>query len=394
MSIDLERSLDELARSVHDDALADRLNGQVYRMVAQIKRRRAARYTGTSVIGMSAAAAVVVGGLQLAERDGTAPVATEAPDPGPAPTCGDPGPAATEAADLVLEAQVAEAVPYGSPLPLQLFLFNVLSMSVNGYSQVAISVVQDGVVVGTAEADPVMFGLTDGVDPAVSELAVTACGGDTPLGDGDYTLVATVHLDLADGTTRTAVSEPVSFTIAGDPLRSGDENAAQQALDEVLAAAETTTESFGTCGSLVETTAVPPLALDLALDARTYAAGESFTTQVGVRATDTTPSGVLLTANAPQVVLTRDDVVVARGSVGDDAVPIDLGADGTTTLEMPAGFFLCSLPGADAPEVPLPAGTYEAYATFTLTVDDPTADDEVPWEPVVVRSEPVDVTIG
>lgn len=390
MSIDLERSLDELARSVHDDALADRLNGQVYRMVAQIKRRRAARYTGTSVIGMSAAAAVVVGGMQLVDRDGTSPVATEAPDPGP--VCGADAPTATQTPDLVLEAQIEEAVPYGSPLPLQLFLWNLLSMSVNGYSQVAVSVVQDGVVVGTAEADPVLFGLTDGVDPTVSELPVTACGGDTPLGDGDYTLVASVQLDLADGTTRTAVSEPVRFTIGGDPLE--DDRESQRALEEVLAAAETTTESFGTCSSVVEGTAEAPLGLDLALDARTYASGEAFTTQVSVRATDATPSGILLTANAPQVVLTRDGVVVARGSVGTDAVPIDLGADGTTTLEMPAGFFLCSLPGADAPETPLPAGTYEAYATFTLTFDDPSADDEVPWEPVVVRSEPVDVTIG
>ena len=43
----------------------------------------------------------------------------------------------------------------------------------------------------------------------------------------------------------------------------------------------------------------------------------------------------------------------------------------------------------------LPTGKYQAYAAFTLTVDDPALDAKQggPWEPVVVRSAPVEITL-
>ena len=398
MSIDLERSLDELARSVHDDALAERMNGQVYRMVSQIKRRRAARYTGTSVIGMSAAAAVVVGGVQLADRgEGSRPVATQPPSPAPTEACDGPAPTPTDTPDLVLQATVPDTVAYGEPVQLQLFLVNVLSMSVAGYPPVDVAVLQDGVVVGTAQLDPVAFGLTDGVDPSQSEVTVTPCVGDSPLLPGEYALVATARLDLSDGTTRTAVSDAVPFRITGsDQTPLDQQTAGLDAVDEIVATADERADEFGVCGSVVPPETDAPVALTLTLEDRVYAAGEAFAAPVTVVASDAVPEDAQLTANHPQIVLTRGGVVVG-GAATEDALPIELGPDGTGTLRAPAAVLICSLPGADAPsETPLPAGTYQAYATFTLTVAEPALDgvEPVPWEPVVVRSRPVDITIG
>src|SRR5690606_27336785 len=79
MNVDLEQSLDRLARSVGDAVAAERLGGQVHRMVARIRRRRAARRTATGVVGVGAAAAVGVGGVQYLGRE-------SAPQPPAEPT--------------------------------------------------------------------------------------------------------------------------------------------------------------------------------------------------------------------------------------------------------------------------------------------------------------------
>ncbi len=409
MSLDLEHALRDMARSVHDDDLAERMNGQVYRMVAQVRRRRAARTTATGVVGLSAAAAVVVGGAHLAEGDGdrTAPVATDAPDAA-WPACGDPAPAATEAQDLVLAAQIPGAAPYGDPVPLRLNLTNLMSMSVTSYSDVNVAVAQDGVVVGTAQVAPVAFGLTPGTDATETGVAVTACGGDSPLGDGDYTLVAGVRLDLADGTTRAAISAAAPFTISVADEGKGDaaDTAAQDPaahdpaaraamLTDLLDNAARSAADFPVCGSAVPPDADAPVALELALPDSAYDAGATFSTPVTVRATTALSADARLTADEPVVVLTRDGVVVGRAAPGGDAPEIALGADGAGAVDAVAQFALCSLPGADAAAASLPVGDYQAYAAFTLTVDDPALDikQSAPWEPVVVRSAPVEVTL-
>ena len=100
MNIDLQHSLDELARTVADDGTADRMSGQVRHMVGRVRRRRAARYAATGVASAAGATALALGGLELARS---------APDPslpaGP-PVSTPPTPRAT-----------AERSPQSSPEP-------------------------------------------------------------------------------------------------------------------------------------------------------------------------------------------------------------------------------------------------------------------------------------
>lgn len=399
MSIDLERSLDELARSVHDVALAERMNGQVYRMVAQIKRRRAARYTGTSVIGMSAAAAVMVGGMQLAQPDDrVAPPATDGPDSA-WPGCGAtsvPDPSDAPDATFVLTGQAGPVVPYGEDVPVGLTLMSANAQTFTVGSTVQLLVLADGVVVGTAERDAAELGVDDGVDPAVgAAVAVVACAGDTPLNGGDYQMVATVTVTLNDGTVRAVVSDPLPFAIGPNPLEV--DAAGQAAVADIVDSAGERADEFGVCGSVVPPAVDAPVTLELVLEERVYAADEPVSPALLFRATDALPDGAQLSANHPTVVLTRDDVIVATLPMGDDPVPLTLGPDATGVVPATGSFSLCSLPGADAPsETPLPAGTYQAYAVTTLEVHETALDGSqlVPWEPVLVRSEPVDFTLG
>lgn len=396
MSLDLERALTDMAGSVHDDELAERMNGRVYRMVAQVRRRRVARTTATGAVGVGAAAALAVGAVHLAERDeGPAPVASEGTETA-WPGCGDPVPAATEAQDLVLAAQVPGTVSYGEPVPLVLTLTDAMSMSVDDYSDVDVAVAQDGVVVATARVDPVAFGLTLGTDATESAVTVTACGGDTPLGDGDYTLVAGVRLGLGDGTSRSAISAAAPFAISGETAGIfGDPAAREAGLADLLAGAARSTADFPTCGSAVPPDADAPVTIELALTDTAYYPGSAFSAPVAVHPTSELPTGARLTADDPVLVLTRDGVVVGRAAPGDQSLPIDLAADGNGLVAAAAELTLCSLPGADAPETALPTGKYQAYAAFTLTVDDPALDAKQggPWEPVVVRSAPLEITL-
>lgn len=242
MTIDLESSLDQLARSVHDDEVAARMNGQVHRMVAQIRRRRAARYTATGVVSVGAVAAVAVAALQLADPDAPTPVAPATEDSDGdfsydvtglegRYVCGEVAPEPPEAPDdaLVLEGRVGPAVAYGDPVPLELTLINMLSMSVASSSLVDVVVLSDGVVVGTSSVDPLALGLIPGTDPAGESAAtIVACGGDTPLDGGEYQMVASITLGLSDGTSRTVATEPMPFTISANPLDAITEDAAEQ----------------------------------------------------------------------------------------------------------------------------------------------------------------------
>ncbi len=412
MSLDLENALAELAYSVHDDALAERMNGRVYRMVAQVRRRRAARQTATGVASIGAAAAVVVGGMQLAgQGDGSSPIGTQeptepttsgAPAPRPAdwPVCGDPAPAATTAADLQLlpldGTPERLSVAYGNPVPVPFVLANLKSMSVSAYSPAQIAVVQDGVVVGTTEADPVALGLAPGADATQPEVVITSCGGDTPLGDGDYTVVAGLGLLLADGRTATVVSPPVAFAITGESDGVlGTDAEREAALADLLASAARSTTDFPVCGSAVPPDEPTPITPTLTLEEREYMPGEAFSVPVAVQAGPDLPGTAQGTANHPVIVLARDGVVVASPLATQEAIPIDLDADGTAVIPAAAELALCSLPGSDAGNGILPAGTYQAYAVFTLAISAPSADgrSEVPWEPVVARSGPVDLVL-
>ena len=355
-------------------------------MVAQIRRRRAARYTATGLVGMGTVAAVAVAGVQLAGRNATpGPVAIQPDAPAVAwPQCGDAAPDVVPLpetpTDLFLRGSAGPEAGYGEPVPVVLNWVNDSAQTIT-YSAVTIQlmVVRDGVVVGTASRESLGVverpsgsgaGFTDAV-PTV------ACGGDTPLDPGDYQMFAAVTLTLANG-PRDLVAGPWPFTITE--------------------AAAPTTDPFPACGSVVPSGDDPQLALDLTLGERMYTPGETVTTVATVRTT----AGRAVIANAPTagalIVLTRDGVVVGRGySNPGDVDILDLAADETVEVAATGQLSLCSIPQTDAAQDGLPAGMYQAYAVMEVMLKEVTESDGGAYsitELIAARSNPVDILVG
>ena len=410
MSINLEDSLAQLARSVHDDGVSERMAGQVQQMVAQIRRRRAARHTATGLVSMGAVAAVAVVGVQLAgQAAAPVPPATQEPVPPDRPTsaaeCGEPAPevpALPETpTDLFLRGSAGPEAGFGEPVPVILNWTNDSAQTVS-YSAVTIQlmVVRDAVVVGTASKSTVGDvdrppGSGAGFADAVT---VVACGGNTPLDPGEYQMFGAVTLTLTDG-ARDLVAGPWPFTIteAGAPTTDPAADPTEQ-LNAILAAAPSVTDPFPACGSVVPSGDDPVLALDLALGERVYTPGETVETVGTVRTT----SGRTVIANAPTagalIVLTRDGVVVGRGYSNTGEVDIlDLAADQTVEVAATGQLSLCSIPQTDAAQDGLPAGMYQAYAVMEVMLKEVTESDGGAYsitELIAARSNPVDITIG
>jgi len=388
MNIDLETSLDQLARSVHDDAVAERMTGQVHQMVAQIRRRRAARYTATGLVSMGTVAAVAVAGVQLAGRDATpGPVATQPDAPAVAwPQCGDAAPevpavTADTPAGPYVEGSAGPEVVAGGPVPVTLRFVNdgAGAVSLDAATRTPFAVVADGLVVATAGLSGYY---TDVIEPGGNRetsgaIDLVACGGDTPLDPGDYQMFAAVTLMLADG-PRDLVAGPWPFTITEAPASA--------------------TDPFPACGSAVPSGDDPVLAIDLALGERFYASGDLVETVATVRTTN----GRTVIGNAPiagaLIVLTRGGVVVGRGDPGTGDVDIlDLAADQTVEVAATGLLSLCGIPQTDAAQDGLPAGTYQAYAVMQVMLQEVTearGEATSVTELVAVRSNPVDITIG
>ena len=87
---DLARALGALASTIPDDAGAERMVGQVTRMTAVVRRRRAVRRTGHLAVGAGIAGAVVLTGAPL-HPWGAGPDARPAAPTGPLADDG-PGP--------------------------------------------------------------------------------------------------------------------------------------------------------------------------------------------------------------------------------------------------------------------------------------------------------------
>lgn len=400
MTIDLESSLADLARSVHDDAVADRMNGQVRHMVTRIRRRRAARYSATGVVGLGATAAVAVGGLQLADRS-PAPVPPAATDPTSAPVpamgCGQPSSdlPATSDATFDLFGEAGPTAPYGEPVPVALTLASANAQTYTVGETLQVVVLEDGVVVGTAEGDASDLGVEAGIDPQEgAAITVIGCDGDNPLSTGEYQLVALATVELFDGTSRTVVSDPLPFAITdAEPVEA---STAEEALADTLARAPVD-EAFPVCGSAVPTQVDPPVVIDLVLGERVYAPGEVFTTEVTVRST--ADRNVLANAPSPlaRIVLTRDGIVV--GQVIHEPVDsnlITVAPDEPLTVPADAQLSVCRIGFVDYPPFALPAGTYQAYAVAEMWLKEiQTPDDAYSLnELFAAMSEPVDVTIG
>lgn len=409
LSVDLHGSLDDLARSVHDDELTRRLTAQVRPMVGRVRRRRAARATAVGAVSMGTVAAMTVGAVALANRGGGSsviPPATDAPtEQGYDATCGQTLPPLPEQPDDALHL-VGEAGPvaaYGEPVPLRLTTIWGLSALEARTSPVEVAVVDaDGVVVATGTADAETVGVMAGIDPAAdAAVELAACGGDTPLPAGDYRLVATVTFELSDGTVRTVVSDALPFTVT-DGTAPGDDvqvEAAEAVADILAGSYEADAERpFGTCGSRVPTGDERILTIDLELPAGPYAPGALVEGDSWVRPTGDDTVLANGPAVASMVVLVRDGVVVAGGPFASEHVSLTT-YTAANPYPLPARGLvqLCSLPGADAPELPLPAGTYQAYAVIDVAlkeVQHPDGTAESRSETVRVRSEPVEVVLA
>lgn len=421
MSIDLQHSLADLAGSVYDDALASRLTAQVGPMVGRIRRRRAARATAVGAVSMGTVAAMAVGAVALANRGGS-PAPGPATDPvthdGEALECGDAVPdALVSDPALSLAGETPTTVAYGGDLMTNLRWWAPGKQEVRyAEARVDVAVAQGGVVVGVAgqdlpsdvSAQEVTLGSTETgtLGAFASRLPVEACGGDTPLDPGDYQVVATVTLTSGDGETWRASTGPRGLAIssAEDAVAAAEAQAeAEAAVQEIIDASPQVSaeQPFGTCGTVVpEIGADEPMSLELDLDSGTgmqYAPGDlidavAFLLPTGGR------TSVLATLPdiGATVVLTRDGVVVGRGAPLDDTSSVYDTTPEATVMYGTGEVLLCSLPGADAPELDLPPGIYQAYAIMPVTLQAITEADGTTHpagDTLVLRSQPVDVIV-
>ena len=413
MSIDLERSLAELARSVHDDGVAERMTGQVRHMVTRIRRRRAARYSATGVVGVGAAAGLAVGGLHLADRyPATVPPAATDLTPSPSMAsvlrCGGSVPAPTDAGESGLSLALKLSDPAGDAtypadgdIPrVDVFVENASEdrVTVHQTEGAILAVVRDGVIV--ALAVPAEAGTATGDLPpggafeTPASMALVLCNTDGPLADGEYQLVAAVTVeDVTHDRVVTLVGEPFPFTVSG---ASPEATTAEEALADTLAQAPVS-DPFPHCGSAVPEQVDPPVVIDLVLGERVYAPGEVFTTEVTVRST----ADRTVLANAPipvaRIVLTRDGIVVGQviqEPVDTDLITVAPGAPLTVPAE--AQLSVCRLGFVDYPPFDLPAGTYQAYAVAEMWLKEiQTPDDAYSLnELFAAMSDPVEITVG
>ncbi len=410
MSIDLEGALADLARSVHDDGVADRMNGQVRHMVGRIRRRRAARYSATGVIGAGAVAALAVGGMQLADRFPAAvpPAATD-PTPdgasdGLSLECGDRVPADAlrpEWEGFRLELEVSGPAA-GSDVPVVVRLVN----DGNRYfgwdttQIVQLAALRDGEIVatGTKSAPSGRFS-PDSAWSAEELVSLSECAGEGGFGAGDYELVASALLANADGSEPLGLSAgPVPFTIAEAPSRDTPDGDA--AILAIIAESERISAKypFGVCGTRVPVEPSDLLTIDMQLDSLSYAPGSLMEGTAAITAID----GLTVLGNSPvtaaHVVLVRDGVVVGRGHYDPEHIALNtFSAAEPYPLPALGNALLCSLPGAPATELELPPGTYQAYATLEVALKEVQFADgsaESRSDLIVARSRPVDVTIG
>lgn len=424
MSIDLEDSLAQLARSVGDEVTTARMTGQVHHMVSRVRRRRAARQAAQGAVGIGAVAAVAFGAVQLAGRDATspAPAATQdAVDPTPQPAeCGGPAPATPAftdetAATWRLTGDVSPAVPAGRPVEIATRLMDGQSRLVTQGEATAVSLtltaVQDGLVVArtTITFSDERPGVTVN-DYVISQesLDLVACDSPAALPPGDYDLVAQEVLLLADGRTPVEViGGPWPFTItevdaAADPepepgTLTEEQLQAQAAVDAILADAATWGVDSPGCGWLVADDPASPLTLTVRSDAATFPAGQLLELEADL----TTIDGAHVIGNAggwaARLVLARDGVVVgATYWDPEDATLVDVGPDSPVTLPLLGGLNVCSRQMTDTFGPALPPGTYQAHAVLDVMLKEvTTADGEATSRSDLVRavSAPFDLTV-
>lgn len=414
MTLDLQHQLADLAASVDDDALTERLTVQVEPMVTRIRRRRAARATATGALSLGSVAAVALGAVALIDLGSggeTRPAATvpaTAPAHDGAPlACGQQLPETLVGDDaLAFTGETTSNVDPGGDLLATLRWWSTGAEEITYSSaRVDVAVVRDGVVVGVAgEALPL------GTEPVTLEttetgtlgsfaagLPLAGCDGDA-LAAGSYRVVATVTL-AGQGETWRASAGPWPLTVASAP--SGAATDAEARVQEILAAAAADAASlpFGQCGSVVPDAESWPLTLELDLDSGSgmrYAPGERLQGVALLGASGVRSARAQVPDAGPTVVLVRDGVVVG-GTVPAEGRTrlLSVTASGPQVLATGGVAEVCALPGA-AGAVGLPAGIYQAYAVVPVTLDRVVAEDgteDASGGEVVVHSRPVDVIV-
>ncbi|GAA2720453.1 hypothetical protein [Cellulomonas aerilata] len=241
MDLDLGTALHDAARA-SASTLPDLEPAPVMR---RIRRRRAARTAGGSVVGLAAAGAVAVGTLQLVEDRTVQPapappatsLATPVPDDAPwrvvTPTgdlgCGLPVPAFEDPpgdADLHLEpAADHTTVVAGERLTLDTVLVNggERDLDATNPSGVRVWFAQDGTVVGTwappgGPAPDVRLPAGARVSQPLAGVPIT-CSTDgaaaAALAPGAYDVYLSVALTLADGDALEVAGGPLGLVVTG-----------------------------------------------------------------------------------------------------------------------------------------------------------------------------------
>lgn len=378
MSIDLERSLAELARSVPDPALPARMAGWLPGMVTRIRRRRLARQAATGFAVVGVLAGVVLVGAELV-GDGTQPVPPATPHQDY--YCGGPVTAPEAADGPALAAEVPATADVGDALDIRTTVGADSGLR-EADEPPALVLARDGVMVaGPAE----LVAVAESFPPQFQfRLDLSACDTGEPLAPGAYQVVGSQWVTGSDGVRRQIFGGPWPVVVGG-------QTSADQAVADLIAGAPGA-EPFPACGSVVTAEDDPPLAIDLGIYDRVYTPGQEWSTQVSVRTT----AGRRVLGNAPAdgavIVLTRDGVVVGRGeSPPGDADFLDLGPDDVRELLARAVNSVCG-----ASDLDLPPGDYQAYAVLEVFVMEVQEADGNAYEPsrrVVVISNPMAITI-
>lgn len=388
MTIDLGSELSSIARSVHDDGASERMSAQVNHMVGRIRRRRAVRHTATGAVGVGAAAAVTLGGFQLAGRDGVtapaiSPTATSMPTVTGFGECGttitDPNIGADPVLGLdgiVTDVDEADGT---QPLAIVDVSFTGETGSLASIGEVRMVVARDGVVVGplgelvlTRESFPPSYTFQQ---PLVS------CEDGAALPDGEYEIYALQELGTQDPGPTSILGGPWSVTVPTsepvEPTPSADDTASstdpQAALDALLANPVPNPDLlFPICGTVAADAlddGMPPLELDLTESELTLPSGAAYSSTVQLKTTLGRHVIGNASPNATLVVL-RDGIVVGYQFLdAGDATFVDLADGQTMDFTVLGTMSLCGTgEGGSGPLVPLPAGDYRFQASMDVMV--------------------------
>src|SRR5665647_3083366 len=388
MRIDLERALSDIATTAQSAAAPV----PVDRLVSRMHRRRAVRGAATGTVAVGAVAAVAVGATQLGR--GTTPAE-------PAVTAVTENPITSEYwATTPIECGTAAPTPtdpsvYGVTLDASFSPETLIATTPPGGPQF-LSNLESTVTISNdsgssfAPYAPLLFQVVMAKDGAV------ALQSGMPLVSR-----AERTVDLAPGATQTfswiggaSSSEPVPLTIGpgvGDELADAPAVVqAQAVLDQILAAAPV--GKFPGCGGAVYDHGSQPLALSLDPADGPFTGGQAFSGQTTISLTG---DPVIANTSVPYLVITRDGVVVGFHTVDDSPmIPTDLAPGQSLPGTARAPLTLCAT--ADGVELPLPTGTYQAYAAveaFTYP-ERPSGDQWVDgtWAYSIV-SNPVEITV-